>query len=160
MKKVSVVMLAALMAATLGLVSCGGLSAGKSEGWLDNDTFRVMGLGVVPKNVENVMQKKIMSKEAALIDAKEKMVSKIVGSYIESTGATENGELIGKVVKEKAAGSLRGVSIIDTKWDAEYNCEIVAELKSENLKKFMDDLIKAYLQEVKGQKTAAPVMGK
>ncbi len=136
------------------LISCGtGVSKKNPEGWINKDTFRVMGMGSPSDTI-------VTSKQAAELDAKNKIVAKIAGSYIESLSSTEKGMIDEYVIQERVAGRIRGLSIVETKWDSKQNCTVVAELYSKGLKNQMDSLISKYLKEVGMQYTAQDVAGK
>ncbi len=139
-----------------------GVSQKNPEGWVNADTFRVIGRGSPSDSVDpnDVFRRETTSKRAAELDAKNKIVAKIVGSYIDSLSSTEKGMLDEDVIQERVSGRVRGVSIVETKWDNMQNCTVVAELYSKGLKKQMDTLISKYLQEVGLQYTAQDVAGK
>lgn len=143
------------------VISCGsGVSRTRPEGWINEDTFRVMGMGVPSDDISDKFQREITSKQAAELDAKNKIVSKIVGSYVESLSASEKGMLNENVIQERVAGRIRGVSVIETKWDSKQNCTVVSEVYSKGLKKQMDELMKQYLKEVGMQSTAEDIAGR
>lgn len=142
-----------MLVCSIILVSCGtGVSKTSPEGWIDNDTFRVMGMGKAPEGMTDKFQREITSRKAAELDAKNRIVSKIVGSYIDSRSSTEMGVINEAVIKEVVSGRIRGVSIVQSKWDSKQNSTVVLELKSKNLKGEMDKLIESYLDEVNGKK--------
>lgn len=142
------------------LISCGtGVSKKNPEGWINKDTFRVMGMGS-PSDTNDKFRREVTSKQAAELDAKNKIVAKIAGSYIESLSSTEKGMIDEYVIQERVAGRIRGLSIVETKWDSKQNCTVVAELYSKGLKNQMDSLISKYLKEVGMQYTAQDVAGK
>lgn len=144
------------------LSSCGtGVSRNNPEGWINDDTFRVMGMGSPSEDidVDDKFRREVVSRQAAELDAKNKIVAKIVGSYVESLSSTEKGMIDEYVIQERVAGRVRGVSIVESKWDSKQNCTVVAELYSKGLKKQMDNLISKYLQEVGMQYTAEDVAG-
>lgn len=150
-----------LVIAGIMVISCGnGVSKSKPEGWINEDTFRVMGMGVPSDDITEKFQREITAKQAAELDAKNKIVSKIVGSYVESLSASEKGMLNENVIQERVAGRIRGVSVIETKWDGKQNCTVVSEVYSKGLKKQMDELMKQYLKEVGLQSTAEDVVGR
>ena len=147
---------------TIIINSCStGVSQRNPEGWVNADTFRVIGRGSPSGSVDpnDIFRRETTSKKAAELDAKNKIVSKIVGGYIESLSSTEKGMLDEDVIQERVAGRVRGVSIVETKWDNMQNCTVVAEIYSKGLKKQMDALIYKYLQEVGIQYTAEDVAG-
>ncbi len=156
------VLLIALFLLSTFVISCSsstGVSAKNPEGWIDDNTFRVMGMGIAPSDSKDAYQRKILSKEAALLDAKDKVVSKIVGSYIESVSKSEQGLIVEKTVEERVAGRLRGGSIIQTEWDGSENCMLTYEVASNNLRAQLDELFMLYMNEVKSQSTAQDVAG-
>lgn len=143
------------------LASCGkGVSKSKPEGWINDDTFRVLGMGLPPTDSKDSFERRLISKEAAILDAKDKVVAKIVGSYIESLSVSDKGRINEKTVSERVSGRLRGGSIISSEWDSKDNCMVVYEVYSKGLKSEMDKLMKAYLAEVASQDTAQDVAGK
>ena len=147
----------------LFLISCGnGVSKRRPEGWINNDTFRVMGMGSPAYNIstDDKFRRELTSKQAAELDAKNKIVAKIVGSYIESLSSTEKGMIDEYVIQERVSGRIRGASVVESKWDSKQNCTIVMELYSKGLKNQMDSLISKYLNEVGMQYTAQDVAGK
>lgn len=142
-------------------VSCGtGVSKRSPEGWINENTFRVLGMGVPDDNITDKFQREITSKQAAELDAKNKIVSKIVGSYIESLTASEKGMINENVIQERVAGRIRGVTIIESKWDSKQNCTVVSEVSIKGLKKQVDELIKKYFNDVGMQSTAEDIAGR
>ena len=140
----------------LFITSCGtGISKNNPEGWINNDTFRVMGMGSPSKDISDKFRREVNAKQAAELDGK----NKIVGSYIESLSSTEKGMIDEYVIQERVAGRVRGLSVIESKWDYQQNCTVVMELYSKGLKKQMDTLVTKYLNEVGMQYTAQDVAG-
>ena len=148
------------LSAIIFMISCGtGVSRNRPEGWINDDTFRVMGMGSPSRDVDDKFRRELVSKQAAELDAKNKIAAKIVGSYIESLSSTEKGMIDEYVIQERVAGRIRGTSVVETKWDSQQNCTVVMELYSKDLKKQMDTLISKYLNEVGMQYTAQDVAG-
>ena len=157
-KKLLLVLLSIILVVS---ISCGtGVSAKNPEGWIDDDTFRVVGMGIPPNDSKDSFERRIQSKEAALLDAKDKVVSKIVGSYIKSLSKSEKNLITEKTVEERVAGRLRGGSVVEVDWDGKDNCVLTYEVASNNLKGQMDKLFEAYMAEVASQNTAEDVAGK
>ena len=162
LKKLQISLLFMLLTAALA-ISCGaGVSRKNPEGWINKDTFRVLGMGSPSDTIDanDKFRREVTSKQAAELDAKNKIVAKIAGSYIESLSSTEKGMIDEYVIQERVAGRIRGVSVIETKWDSKQNCTVVAELYSKGLKNQMDSLISKYLKEVGMQYTAQDIAGK
>ena len=142
------------------IISCGsGVSRNRPEGWINDDTFRVMGMGSPSDDIDDKFRREVVAKQAAELDAKNKIAARIVGSYIESLSSTEKGMIDEYVIQERVAGRIRGASVVETKWDSKQNCTVVMELYSKNLKKQVDTLITKYLNEVGMQYTAQDVAG-
>ena len=158
MKKIFII----LMISAAFAVSCGtGISKSRPEGWINDDTFRVMGMGLPSEDIDptDKFRRELASKQAAELDAKNKIVAKVVGSYIESLSSTEKGMIDEYVIQERVGGRIRGASVVETKWDSQQNCTVVMELYSKGLKKQMDTLVAKYLKEVGMQYTAQDVAG-
>ena len=150
----------AVIFCSLFIVSCStGISKNKPEGWVNDDTFRVMGMGSPSKDISDKFIREVNAKQAAELDGKNKIAAKIVGSYIESLSSTEKGMIDEYVIQERVAGRVRGLSVIESKWDSQQNCTVVMELYSKGLKKQMDTLVTKYLNEVGMQYTAQDVAG-
>ena len=142
------------------IISCGsGVSRNRPEGWINDDTFRVMGMGSPSDDIDDKFRREVVAKQAAELDAKNKIAARIVGSYIESLSSTEKGMIDEYVIQERVAGRIRGASVVETKWDSKQNCTVVMELYSKGLKKQVDTLITKYLNEVGMQYTAQDVAG-
>lgn len=158
MKKIYVYMIVFTFAVLLN--SCGsGVSRNRPEGWINDDTFRVMGMGSPSDNIDDKFRREVVSKQAAELDGKNKIVAKIVGSYVESLTSSEKGMIDEYVIQERVAGRVRGLSVVESKWDSKQNCTVVMELYSKGLKKKMDTLISQYLNEVGMQYTAQDAAG-
>ena len=94
----------------LFITSCGtGISKNNPEGWINNDTFRVMGMGSPSKDISDKFRREVNAKQAAELDGKNKIAAKIVGSYIESLSSTEKGMIDEYVIQERVAGRVRGL---------------------------------------------------
>ena len=60
-----------LLSALIFIRSCGsGVSRSKPEGWINNDTFRVLGMGSPSDNTDDKFRREVESKQAAELDAK------------------------------------------------------------------------------------------
>ena len=144
----------------VSILSCGtGVSKSSPEGWINDNTFRVMGMGIPSDDETDKFRREVESKQAAELDGKNKVVAKIVGSYIESLSSTEKGMIDEYVIQERVAGRVRGLSVVESKWDSKQNCTVVMELYSKGLKSQMDSLVSQYLNEVGMQYTAQDVAG-
>ncbi|MEI0477629.1 hypothetical protein [Brachyspira pulli] len=156
MKKLSII----LIVITIIILSCSkGVSRNKPEGWVNDNTFRVLGLGSPSDDTRDKFRREVEAKQAAELDGKNKIVAKIVGSYIESLSSTEKGMIDEYTIQERVAGRVRGLSVIESKWDSSQNCTVVMELYGKNLKQRIDELVVQYLNEVGMQYTAQDIAG-
>ena len=158
MKKLFICITAAIV--SLFIISCGtGVSKNRPEGWVNDNTFRVLGMGTPSDDITDKFRREVSAKQAAELDGKNKIVAKIVGSYVESLSSAEKGMIDEYVIQERVAGRVRGLSVVESKWDSQQNCTVVMELYSKNLKSKIDTLISQYLNEVGMQYTAQDVAG-
>ncbi|MBW5389165.1 hypothetical protein E6A51_02970, partial [Brachyspira hampsonii] len=55
----------------LFIISCGsGVSKSHPEGWINDDTFRVMGMGSPSDDIDDKFRREVVAKQAAELDAK------------------------------------------------------------------------------------------
>lgn len=141
MKKVTVMM--ALFAFVAGFVACGGGSLGgtikgdsfKSEGWMDNDTYRTIGQGVPKEGLKNKVQRRGTAREAAVLVAQSHVIEKFKGAKVEGATGVSDYASTGFAASKEFAGVVKGGSIIKETYDDDDNCEVVYEIKSKGLKK-------------------------
>lgn len=114
-------------------------SIGQTEGWIDNDTFRVMSAGVFKKTITDMEERKKSSYHAALLNARYIMMEKFKGSFIEGCG----GIMAYNPNSPKSLNNLKqvawdGTLIADSeRYDEEGNCSILYEVKKPGLKKYI-----------------------
>ncbi|MCP4138303.1 MAG: hypothetical protein GY754_45495 [bacterium] len=109
----------------------------KTEGWVDEDTFRVTALGVPKQGLTNIYQRKGTAKEAALIMAQKRILEKFQGVQMEwMAGAGSMGDDGSSMsVYKEFGGMVKGGTIVKETYDKEQNCEIIYEVKARGLKK-------------------------
>jgi hypothetical protein len=122
--------------------SCGGTTdkivkgkTFKTEGWVNDDTFRVTALGAPAVDAKGMVKRKTQAREAALIMAQKRVIEKMVGAEIKGASAVKDGESAGVVVTKEFSGMVKGGTIVEETFDEEDNCEVVYELYSKGLKK-------------------------
>lgn len=140
MKRIIVAMFICI--ATISFISCGpkegGLVKGDSyvtEGWVDDNTFRVTATGVPKRGLTNQIQRKGTAKEAALIMAQKRIIEKFKGAAVEGAAGAADYESTGVAVAKEFKGFVRGGSIIKETYDKDDNCEIIYQVERKNLKK-------------------------
>ena len=142
MKRFFIFTLVFAAAVLLGLTSCGSKIGGTvegetftTEGWVDNDTFRIAAAGVPMKTMTNKVQRRESSKRAAILNAQYQVIEKFKGSKIEGASGMENFEMTGIAIAQELKAVTKGGSVKKVTWDAEDNCEIVYEVRGKDLKK-------------------------
>ncbi len=153
MKKL--VVLSALVLAFAVVISCGPKSPGGSvKGksykvgvWVDDDTFRMVGMGIPMEGSTNVVQRKRTAQEAAELDAQYRILQKFLGAKVVGASGMKNFQHTGTAVAKEAAGHIRGGNTFSVTWDDQQNCEVVYEVKSPGLKK----RVKSVMQKTSGQ---------
>ena len=105
----------------------------KSGMWVDNNTFRIVGIGAYNENVANPLQKKRMAMEAAEIDAQYRVLQKFKGAKLVGASGMKNFQLTGTAAAKEVGGFIRGGSVIKETC-GQHGCEIVYEVKAQGLK--------------------------
>jgi len=142
MKKL-VVSAVVLMIATAFIVSCGPRGLGGqvkgqtfvTEGWVNDDTFRVTSTGAPKPGLTNKIQRRGTAKEAAIIMAQKTMIEKFKGARLEGAAGAADYASTGIAVMKEFSGTVKGGSVIRETYDDDDNCEVVYELISRGLKK-------------------------
>jgi len=142
MKKL-VVSAVVLMIAAAFIVSCGprglgGQVKGQSfitEGWVNDDTFRVTSTGAPKPGLTNKIQRRGTAKEAAIIMAQKTMIEKFKGARLEGAAGAADYASTGIAVMKEFSGTVKGGSVIRETYDDDDNCEVVYELIARGLKK-------------------------
>lgn len=143
MKKLLVVAFLLVSGPALLLTGCssggiGGQIDGKSfttEGWIDDDTFRLASMGTPTKTLTNKVARKESAKRAAILNAQYQVLEKFKGSKIEGAAGMKDFETTGIAIAQEVQGVVKGGSVRKTTYDAEDNCEIIYEVKATGLKK-------------------------
>lgn len=107
----------------------------KSEGWVDDNTFRVTALGAPNQDAKGMVKRKTQAKEAAVIMAQKRIIEKMIGAQLKGASAAKDGESAGIVVTKEFQGMVKGGSIIEETYDEDDNCQIVYEIQARGLKK-------------------------
>ena len=79
-----------------------------TEGWIDDDTFRIAAAGVPTKTLTNKVQRKEASKRAAILNAQYQVIEKFKGSKIEGASGMENFEMTGIAVAQELKAVCKG----------------------------------------------------
>jgi len=127
----------------IALTSCGGPKIGgtvqgetfTTEGWVDDDTFRIAAAGIPKKEMTNKVQRREASKRAAILNAQYQVIEKFKGSKIEGASGMENFEMTGIAIAQELRAVTKGGSVQKVTYDDEDNCEVIYEVKAKGLKK-------------------------
>ncbi|MBI4976441.1 MAG: VWA domain-containing protein [Spirochaetes bacterium] len=122
-----------------------------AEGWIDDNTFRIIGKGAAPADEKDPGRKKEAARQAALADARARIASRIAATLPES-GTGAHAALAEKVLREKAADTLNAITVVDAVWDDRGGCVIIVELKSDGLRTFLSSLVRLYLEKANSAK--------
>ena len=140
MKKIVLSAVAVLFAASI--VGCspkeGGQVKGesfKSEGWVDDNTFRVISTGVPKAGLVNKIQRRGTAKEAAIVMAEKRIIEKFVGARIEGAAGAADYASTGVAVSKQFEGVVKGGTIVKETYDEDDNCEIIYQVEKKGLKK-------------------------
>jgi len=131
-----------LVVSLVAFTSCGGKIGGqvegesyKTEGWVDDNTYRIAAAGVPTRTLTNKVARRESSKRAAILNAQYQVLEKFKGSKIEGAAGMSNFEMTGMAVAQEVQGVVKGGSVVKATYDAEDNCEIIYEVKAKGLKK-------------------------
>ncbi|MCP4138298.1 MAG: hypothetical protein GY754_45470 [bacterium] len=106
-----------------------------TNGWVDEDTFRVTSMGAANQSLTNIVQRKQTAKEAALLNAQYTVLEKFKGSRLEGAAGMAEVNVTGLAYAREYAEIVKSGRIIKISYDKDHNCEIVYEVKSKGLKK-------------------------
>lgn len=142
MNKIHVFLLIGIAALTVGFTACsgsmGGQVKGKSyitEGWVDDNTFRIVTMGVPKKTLTNQIARRESAKEAAILNAQKNILAKFKGAKVGAASGMQDFEMTGVAVSQEVEGVIKGGSVRKVTYDADDNCEIIYEVKARGLKK-------------------------
>ncbi len=142
MKRILIFAMIIAFGTIFALTSCGGQKIGgtvegdsfRTEGWIDDNTYRIAAGGVPTKTLTNILQRKESSKRAAILNAQYQVIEKFKGSKIEGAAGMENFEMTGIAVAQELKAVTKGGSVQKVTWDEEQNCEIIYEVHAKGLK--------------------------
>jgi len=142
MKKLIAIALVLSVTFVFTLTSCGGGKIGgtvegksyRTEGWIDENTYRLAAAGVPTRTLTNKVQRKESAKRAAILNAQYQILEKFKGAKLEGAAGMSNFETTGMAVAQEVSGLVKGGSVYKVTYDAEDNCEIIYEVRAKGLK--------------------------
>ncbi|MDH5717155.1 MAG: hypothetical protein OEZ22_05915 [Spirochaetia bacterium] len=114
-----------------------------TEGWLDDETFQVRGLGAAAENAKGFVVRRTQSKEAALMSAQKRVVELLVGAKLTGASGSDSGQSTGVAITKEFEGMVKGGAIVKETYDGEDNCEIVYRIHAEDLKEKAESMAKS-----------------
>lgn len=141
MKQITVIGVALLVLLSLSVTSCAPKKSqikGEtfiSEGWVNDNTFRVTATGVPKAGLTNKVQRRGTAKEAALIMAQARIIEKFVGARVEGAAGAADYASTGVAVRKQFEGMVRGGTLVTETYDDDDNCEVVYQVEKKGLKK-------------------------
>lgn len=142
MKKLLVISFLLIVSISFSLTSCGSKIGGTvkgdsitTEGWIDENTYRLAAVGVPNRKLTNIVQRKASSKRAAILNAQYQVLEKFKGSKIEGAAGMSNFESTGIAIAQEVSGIVKGGSVKKVTYDKDQNCEIIYEVKARGLKR-------------------------
>ncbi len=140
-----IVVLALVAAALTG---CGGVNRSLSKGEVkdvwekvsDKDTIRVRGIGVAPTGIASQTQRRGLSRNAALVNARYEALALLRG--IKVTGGLNVGSLIEKDshIKEVANAVIAGMEEVQVEFSKDDGAVVLLELERSKLERMLADV--------------------
>lgn len=141
MKKISFSALALVFTLSV-FAACGPRQGGQvkgdsyvSEGWVNDNTFRVIATGTPKATLTNKIQRRGTAKETAIIMAETRVIEKFVGARVEGAAGAADYASTGVAVSKEFKGLVKGGTIVKETYDDDDNCEIIYQVEKKGLKK-------------------------
>lgn len=109
----------------------------KTEGWLDGNTYQVHGIGVAPENITNKIQRRALSKEAALMDAQEQVIESMHGYMLKGKSEADMNQLKSSTVYKEVGAMAKGGRIVQVTFGENDEADLVYQVSQKGLKKKM-----------------------
>ncbi|MCL2025983.1 MAG: hypothetical protein FWG92_04170 [Leptospirales bacterium] len=131
--------------AVLAFAACGSSKIGgtvkgetfKSEGWVDDNTYRTTGVGVASPQYTNKVQRRQTARRAAIISAQYQVLEKFTGAKVEGAAGMQDFQLTGIAVAQEVQGAIRGGSVVSETYDDQENCEVIYQVQARGLRKMV-----------------------
>ncbi len=119
----------------------------KTQKWVDDDTFRIIGIGAPMSGETSKLVRKATAKEAAILHAQMKIVEKFFGTKIESAVGMKNFRISGIAAAKSVEGAIKGGSVHKAIFDPKnQEAVIIYEVKVKGLKNKLTE-IRAHLKK-------------
>ena len=143
MKRLGFLMMAVLFVFAWG---CAGIQQSwikkgdvyRTEGWLDNNTYQVHGVGIPPENIANKIQRRALAKEAALMDAQKQVIESMHGYMLKGKSAADMNQIKSNTVYKEVGAMAKGGRIVQVTFGQDNDeCDLVYQVSQKGLKKKM-----------------------
>ncbi len=129
-----------LTAPSATVVSCKSGSSLQDEiwerdGWIDSNTFRIYATGIPKSGAVSVIHKKGSAHESAVLRAQLMIMEKFKGAMVESCGGMVDYDKDFLRVEKAFMPIIKKGKVVAERYDEEFNCNIVYEITSKDLKK-------------------------
>mgnify|MGYP000226298152 CR=1 FL=1 len=113
-------------------------------GWVNDNTYRVKGLGYAREGSVEV-KKKPMACEAARLDAISNLLLKFAESGIESVKGSIKVETFHDIVRKEFSGIVRGMDVVDsTYYPGKGMCTIIGEISEPGMRQKINNLARKH----------------
>jgi len=106
----------------------------KSEGWVNEDTFRIISTGIPKTGINNPDERKDSAKKHAVLNAQQQITERFRDSRTEACSGVPEFTYSWDTVEPQLKAALKNGKTLAEHYDDEDNCEIVFEVKMKNLK--------------------------
>jgi len=91
---------------------------------IDKKIIEVRGMAAADLNMENEMQRKATSEQAAIVDAQYKLTTMLKGVKLEGGNTIEKAMLTDSVIAATVNAEIKGAEIVSTEWTRNKEAEI------------------------------------
>ena len=107
----------------------------KTEGWVNNDTYQIVTIGVAKKTLTNKWARRASSKRAAILNAHYQVIEKFKGSTIEGAAGMKDFEMTGIAVAQQLKATVKTGTVKRVTFNDNDDCEILYVIRQKGLKK-------------------------
>jgi len=104
-----------------------------TQGWIDDNTFRIAARGAYPDEEDNPIVKEEMAKRAAILNAQYQILEKFVGAQVKGAAGMKDFRTNGIAVSQEIEGVIRGGAVFKETYN-DYGCEVIFEVKAKGLR--------------------------
>lgn len=106
----------------------------QSEGWVDEDTFRILATGPADRVIKDAEEKKKSARNNAVRYAQSMIAERFNSAKYESCGGMVDYDTSRFAVQKQFGGIIKNGRIIAERFYEDFSCDIIYEVKSPGLK--------------------------